>query len=243
MTDSLGGAQPPREAAHNLEEATPAAIVEEMQMYYARRAPVYDASMGYDDPAKVALLGGVIGSLQRQLEGRTVLEVACGPGFWTQFVSQVAVAITATDYNESTLAEARLKGLPSHVALRVADAYDLSSVSGTFDGALAGDWFAHVPKSRVRGFLDGLHQHLRPGARVVFCDQLPGGESWTGVHDVEGNHLQERTLADGSRYRVIKHFLSDGELHEIFDSYTDRLAIERYPECRRVVVGYAWNGG
>lgn len=242
MTDSPGDAPPP-EVADDFAEATPAAIVEEMQTYYARRAPVYDASMGYDDPAKVALLGGVIASLRRQLEGRTVLELACGPGFWTQFVSQVATAVTATDYNESTLAQARLKGLGAHVELRVADAYDLSSVPGTFDGAFAGDWFAHVPKSRVQGFLDGLHQRLTPGARVVFCDQLPGSESWSGMHDVEGNHLQERTLPDGSRYRVIKHFLSDGELHEIFDRHADRLTIERYPECRRVVVGYTWNRG
>lgn len=117
-------------------------------------------------------------------------------------VSQVARAITATDYNESTLAQARLKGLdPRRVTLRTADAYDLSSLSGTFDGALAVDWFAHVPKSRVATFLAGLHQRLMPGARVVFCDQLPNPESFTGVYDAEGNHLQERVLPDGSRYR------------------------------------------
>lgn len=243
MTDSPGDVQQPREAADDFLEATPAAIVDEMQTYYARRAPVYDASMGYDDPAKVALLSGVIGSLQRQFKGRTVLELACGPGFWTQLVSEVALAITATDYNESTLAQARLKGLAANVALRVADAYDLSTVPGTFDGAFAVDWFAHVPRSRLREFLDGLHQRLRPGARVVFCDQLPGNQSWTGMHDVEGNHLQERTLPDGSRYRVIKHFLSEEELHEIFDQYADQLVVERYPECRRLVVGYTWNGG
>jgi SAM-dependent methyltransferase len=240
MSDSLGDARRPREAADDPAAVASAAIVEEMQTYYARRAPVYDASMGYDDPAKVALLGRVIESLRRQLAGRTVLELACGPGFWTQFVSEVATAITATDYNESTLAQARLKGLgPDKVSWRVADAYDLSSVTGTFDGGFAGDWFAHVPRSRVTGFLDGLHQRLRPGARVVFCDQLPGAESLTGMHDAEGNHLQERKLADGSRYRVIKHFWSDAELHEIFDRHTNALRIERYPECRRIVVAYS----
>jgi SAM-dependent methyltransferase len=241
MSDSLGDAPRPREAANDLAAVTPAAIVEEMQTYYARRAPVYDASMGYDDPARVALLGPVIESLRRQLAGRAVLELACGPGFWTRFVSEVATAITATDYNESTLEQARLKELDSKkVSWRVADAYDLSSVPGTFNAAYAVDWFAHVPASRVQGFLDGLHQRLMPSARVVFCDQLPGAESLTGVHDAEGNHLQERMLADGSSYRVIKHFWSDAELHEIFDRHTNALTIERYPECRRIVVAYSW---
>jgi SAM-dependent methyltransferase len=258
MTDSLGDAGRSREATSDgangnvangdvangdLVKVSADVIVEEMQTYYARRAPVYDASMGYDDPAKVALVRDIIASLQRQLEGREVLELACGPGFWTQFVSEVARSITATDYNETTLAQARLKRFDRrNVSLRVADAYDLSSVAGDFDAAYAVDWFAHVPMSRVQGFLSGLHQHLRPGARVVFCDQLPGAESLTGMRDGEGNHLQERTLQDGSSYRVIKHFLSDDELHEMFGGHTDELEIQRYPECRRIVVGYAWAG-
>src|SRR3954468_8637122 len=131
-------------------------LVEEMQAYYARRAPIYDHSMGYDDPAKVALLAPVVESLQRQLTGRRVLEIACGPGFWTEHVSRVAASLTATDYNESTLAEARRKPLDwDKVRLVVADAYDLSRVEGEFDAAFAIDWLAHVPRSRLRQFLDG----------------------------------------------------------------------------------------
>ena len=167
-----------------------------------------------------------------------MLELACGPGFWTQFVSEVALVDRGDGLQRIDVGASAAERVPHTVSLRVADAYDLSSVPGTFDAAFAGDWFAHVPRSRVQAFLDGLHQHLMPGARVVFCDQLPGAESLTGMRDVEGNHLQERTLPDGSRYRVIKHFLSDAELHEIFDRHTDQLEIERYPECRRIVVSY-----
>jgi len=214
-------------------------LVEEMQAYYARRAPAYDASMGYDDPATIESLTPVVAAITRQVSARTVLEVACGPGFWTQFVSEVARAVTATDYNESTLAEARRKPLDwEKVRLLVADAYDLSDVPGDHDAALAVDWLAHVPRSRLHPFLEGLHRRLRRNARVVFCDQTPGPRSITGIHDAEGNHLQERALPDGSRYHVIKHFLSDAEFHELFDRYTERLDIERFSESRRVVVGY-----
>jgi ubiquinone/menaquinone biosynthesis C-methylase UbiE len=214
-------------------------LVEEMRAYYARRAPVYDASMGYDDPAKVARLQPVANSLRRQMKDRTALEIACGPGFWTQVVSEVATAVAATDCNESVLAEARKKPLDwRKVSLLVADAYDLSAATGAYDAAFAVDWLAHVPKSRFHEFLEGLHKRLEANARVVFCDQLAGPDSWTDVYDDEGNHLQERHLPDGSRYQVIKHFLSDTEFQDLFSRYTDHVDIERYPESRRVVVGY-----
>lgn len=214
-------------------------IVEEMQTYYARRAPVYDASMRYDDPEWIVRLAGVIESLQRQMHGRAVLELACGPGFWTRIVSDVALSITATDYNEATLAEARRKPLDwNKVTLLVADAYDLADLHRRFDGAFAVDWLAHVPLGRTHEFLRGLHEHLTPGARIVFCDQSARPESMTGIYDDEGNHVQQRTLNDGSSHRVIKNFFSDDQLRATFVPYADAIDIERYPECRRVVVGY-----
>jgi hypothetical protein len=57
--------------------------IREMQTYYSRRAPFYDASMGYDDPIQIEALAPVIGAIQDELRGRSVLEVACGPGSTT----------------------------------------------------------------------------------------------------------------------------------------------------------------
>jgi 2-polyprenyl-3-methyl-5-hydroxy-6-metoxy-1,4-benzoquinol methylase len=222
---------------------SPDALVGEMQTYYARRAPMYDASMGYDDARRVALLDDVVASLRRQLRGRSVLEIACGPGFWTGLMSDVVRSVAATDCNESTLNEARRKPLDwSKVTLRIADAYELAHVPGDFDGAFAVDWLAHVPRSRLDDFLMRLHARLTPGSRVVFCDQSARPESMTGTYDADGNHLQERILPDGSRYRVIKNFFSDDELRARFGRYTSSLDIERYARCRRVVVAYTLPG-
>lgn len=216
-----------------------AAIVAEMQAYYGRRAPIYDRSMGYDDPAVVERLQPVIESLREQLAGRSVLEIACGPCFWTSWFSPVASSVTALDYNASTLAEAQGKPLDwTRVSLVRGDAYQLPFGARSFDAVVAVDWLAHVPKSRFATFLNSLHTSLRPSARVVFCDQLSWPESQTGLHDAEGNHLQERTLPDGSRYRVIKHFWPADELRALFGPYAERVDVETYTECRRVVAGY-----
>ncbi len=214
-------------------------IIKEMQTYYAKRAPVYDSSMGYDDHETIRSLSPVINRIRALLDGRIILEIACGPCFWTQFVSEVAESILATDFNESTLDQARQKNLDwDKVALQPVDAYELSRVNGCFDGSLAVDWFAHVPRSRFHEFLSGLHSRLLPGSMVVFCDQLPGAESFTGMFDSEGNHLQTRELPDASICHVIKHFLPELELKELFARYSDQVEIISYPECRRIVVSY-----
>jgi ubiquinone/menaquinone biosynthesis C-methylase UbiE len=214
-------------------------IIEDMQTYYEQRAEAYDSSMGYDKPETVSLMTPVIELMRNLLKNRRVIEIACGPCFWTELVSPSVASILATDFNESVLAEARRKSLDRRkVSLKEADAYNLSTISEKFDGAMAVDWFAHVPRSRFHSFLKNLHERLEKNARVVLCDQLPRPNSITGNYDEEGNHLQERVLPDGKRYQVIKHFLSDDEINTVFSSYSKAIEIHRFPECRRIVVSY-----
>ena len=220
-----------------------ATLVAEMETYYGQRAPIYDASMGYDNPAFVESLTPVADAMRFEMRDRDVLEIACGPGFWTHNVATAARTILATDYNESTLALARAKAPPrGNVTFRQADAFDLSSVPTGFTGAFAVDFLAHVPRSRIAGLLAGLRAHLAAGARVAFCDQLPWPNSITGHHDAEGNHVQERTLPDGSRYRVIKHFFSDVEIRAIFAPFTREVNIRRFVDQRRLILSYSVEG-
>ena len=212
-------------------------IIEEMQNYYGRRASVYDSSMGYDDDAKVRSLLPIIECVREIMRGRHVLEIACGPGFWTQFAAETAASVVATDYNQSTLDEAKKKSLPiDRVSLLQADAYRLDLIPGIFDAILSVDWLAHVPLSQMEEFLSGALRRVRPGAPLMFIDQLPGEHSLSGVFDAEGNHIQERVLPDGSAFRVIKHFFSDDELANLFSGFSGELRIQRFPECRRIIV-------
>ncbi len=78
-------------------------ILRQMQEYYARRAPIYDQSMGYDDPARTAAHSALIEFLQASFRGQRVLEIACGPGYWTRQVALSAATILAVDVNDSVL--------------------------------------------------------------------------------------------------------------------------------------------
>jgi hypothetical protein len=87
-------------------------------------------------------------------------------------------------------------------------------------------------------FLSGALRRVRSGSPLMFIDQLPGEHSRTGVFDADGNHIQERVLPDGSAFRVIKHFFSDDQIAAQFSGFAGDLSIQRFPECRRLIVTF-----
>lgn len=183
-----------------------------MQRYYAERAPYYDAV--YEKPERAADIAFLRAWIPAQLAGRRVLEVACGTGFWTQHISPVAMALTATDATAEPMAFARLRPGADKVAFVQADAYALPASLGRFEGAFAGLWLSHVPRRRIAGFLASLHARLEPGAVVVMIDNnevqlkdLPIAET-----DADGDTWQHRPLRDGSVHRVLKNFPAKAEL-------------------------------
>lgn len=154
------------------------------------------------------------------LSGRSVLELACGTGYWTPFYAPHATRVLGIDSAEPTLEIAHRRLPPERfpqVQLQRGDAYQppLLDASGQrFDAAFAGFWWSHIPLERIPAFLQNLHAVLQPGARVVFIDNLyvPGSSTPIAERDTAGNTYQLRTLADGSVHRVLKNFPSRAQL-------------------------------
>lgn len=184
----------------------------ELQAYYAARAPYYDAV--YLRPERKEDIAFLCAHLPAVLAGRRVLEVACGTGYWTQYIAKTAACLTATDAAVEPLQFAMRRPGTSRVRFVQADAYHLPGHLGVFDAAFAGLWFSHVPIEARRDFLASLHARLEPGSRVVFLDNsavqlndFPIAET-----DRHGNTYQHRTLRDGTTHRVLKNFPTEEEL-------------------------------
>lgn len=140
----------------------------------------------------------------------TVLEVACGTGYWTRFIEPYATHIVAIDTSSETMDIAKSRVPEGKATFLVGDAYKFSPKLGKFSAAFAGFWFSHVPKVRRHEFLRGLNAMLVPGAKVVLLDNLyvDGSSSPIAETDVDGNTYQARKLIDGSTHRVLKNFPS-----------------------------------
>lgn len=175
--------------------------------YYAARAREYESI--YDKPERQADLARLRALIPDYFVGRDVLEVACGTGYWTQFIAERARRMTAIDINPETLAIARTKPLPpGRVTFAQRDVRQPETDEQRFTGAFAGFWWSHLRHDERRGFVETLHRSLRAGAVVVVLDNLyvPGSSTPISHVDAEGNSFQARRLRDGSTHTVLKNF-------------------------------------
>ncbi|MGH7945937.1 MAG: class I SAM-dependent methyltransferase [Opitutaceae bacterium] len=186
----------------------------EMAGYYALRAHDYEKI--YAKPERQADLAALRMRLPELLAGRRVYEVACGTGYWTQFVATAASAIFAIDYNDEVLAIARAKAMPADtVTFARGDAFALPAPPHPCDAAFAGFWWSHVKRgAELAGFLQNLFAQLEPGARFVFLDNayVSGSSTPLARVDAGGNTYQQRPLADGSVHEVLKNFPTEAQV-------------------------------
>jgi ubiquinone/menaquinone biosynthesis C-methylase UbiE len=200
----------------------------ELVDYYRRRAAEYEAI--YAKPERQADLAVLRQAIPGKLRGARVLEIACGTGYWTQLVADVAAEVVATDLAEEPMRIAQSKSYKKQPAFSLADAYALPQSLGRFEAALAVFWWSHVPRQRIGEFLASLHGRLERGARVVLMDNRFVEASSTPVSeiDAQGNTYQLRRLRDGSRVRVLKNFPSEAELRSDLPSSLNVEMLEYY---------------
>ena len=119
----------------------------DLKQYYAKRSSEYDRI--YSKPERQEDLQALSQLLPELLVERQLLEVACGTGYWTQFVAPICTSILATDYNTEVLklAENRLAE-KENVSFQQADAFNLN-VQGAFNGGLSAFWWSHLELSLI----------------------------------------------------------------------------------------------
>ncbi len=183
-----------------------------VQAYYAARAAESDRI--YLKPERQADLRQIEQWLPQVLAGRSVLEIACGAGYWTQFHAPRCPRVLALDAARETLDIAESRVGSGKVDFVVGDAYDIALPTPRCTAAFAGFWWSHIPHIRIAAFLRGLQAALQPGSTVVFLDNRFVSGSGTPIceRDHDGNTWQMRYLDDGSSHRILKNFPSRDEL-------------------------------
>ncbi len=199
-----------------------------MKLYYSERAKEYEKVYFRDDVVRQQEQLKIQATMKQLFANKDVLEVACGTGYWTQFVVQTASHITAIDFSEEVLDIAKEKNINSNKAIfHQGDAYQLDKVPGRFNAAYANFWLSHIPKTRIQEFLKQLHTRLGSGSPVFLADNMynesVGGTLVQKLNDE--NTYKVRTLDGGSQYEILKNYFSKTELRELFEPYSCDLEV------------------
>ena len=158
-----------------------------------------------------------------------VLEIACGTGYWTQFIAKQAKTILAIDRSREVLDIAHQRDYtPCMVSFAQADAYSLANIEKTCSAGFSGFWWSHIAKAKLPIFIKALHSKLDDDALVVLIDNryVEGNSLPICRYDAVGNTYQTRRLADGSEYEVLKNFPTKAELAEQLLPYARDLEVE-----------------
>ena len=185
--------------------------------YYRQRASEYEQIYYRDQPARRAELEANIEPLKAMVRDRTVLDLACGTGYWLEKMSETARHIVAADISPEMIAEARKKSFAHPVDFIRMDLNQTAVERDQFDVVTLGFWFSHHPRQDYDDLLDAVCRPLREAGRVWMIDNNPPAEGITrqsAGHDDRGNHYTWRSLENGTKFVIMKNYPTEQELRE-----------------------------
>ena len=178
-------------------------LLAEQRAYYRALAPHYGemAIPGVGEGTLRAAANELSGAIEEFGIAGDVLELACGPGTWTDSLARGATALTAVDAAPEMLAIARGRIDDGRVRFVQADIFNWVP-DRAYDCVFFGFWLSHVPLERFEPFWAMVAGALKPDGRVLFFDDAHR----TAEELIEGpdSSTIRRTLGDATAYRIVK---------------------------------------
>lgn len=173
-------------------------LLAEQVAYYRAVAPEYES---------LTVPGGggneVAEALDAFAPAGDVLELACGPGMWTELMLRHATSVTAVDAAPEMLARARARVGEHEARVRWVQA-DLFSwrPDRRYDVVFFGFWLSHVPRDRFDAFWRFIDDCLAPGGRIFFVDDA--FRTPEELIEGEASSTVERRTGAGAAFRIVK---------------------------------------
>jgi demethylmenaquinone methyltransferase/2-methoxy-6-polyprenyl-1,4-benzoquinol methylase len=140
-----------------------------------------------------------------------VLELACGPGTWTQQLLRHAAKVTAVDAAPEMLVRAQARIREGRVLFVQANLFEWTP-EVKYDLVFFGFWLSHVPPERFDTFWTLVRTCLKPNGRVFFADD--NARTPEELIYGEGSFAIRRRLKDGTAHRAVKVSYQPAELEE-----------------------------
>jgi SAM-dependent methyltransferase len=171
-------------------------LLAEQIAYYRAIAPEYEDHV-LPGPGEDEL----IAALDAFQPTGDVLELACGPGAWTERLLLHATSVTAVDAAPEMLARAKARVGEERVRFVQADLFAWTPAR-RYDVVFFGSWISHVPLDRFEPFWSFVAHCLRPAGRVFFIDDAY--RTPDELIEGEASSTIRRRLNDGTAYRAVK---------------------------------------
>ncbi|MFN8296939.1 MAG: methyltransferase domain-containing protein [Chitinophagales bacterium] len=176
--------------------------------YYNNRAKEYEKV--YHNPDEQDDLKTAADYFQHIFLDKTVLEIACGTGYWTEQIAKTATSVFATDINKSVVDIAIKMRSKKSIKFSVIDMYHLNT-DKKYQGLFGGFIWSHILLQDIDRFLNTLKYFITNNGTFVFIDSNPVDGT---IHDKDGitkidehgNTYQTRRLEDGTSHLVLKNF-------------------------------------
>lgn len=142
----------------------------------------------------------------------SVLDVGCGGGIKTKYISDKGYKVTGIDFSEKMIeiAKRELPGLDFDVV----DVYDVDKYPKTFDGIFAQAVLLHVQKERIMEVLEKLKSRLNKG-----------GILYIAVKGIKEDGIGEKVIQENDYGYDYERFFSFYSLDELKD-YFKKLDME-----------------
>jgi demethylmenaquinone methyltransferase/2-methoxy-6-polyprenyl-1,4-benzoquinol methylase len=185
-------------------------VLREQIAYYRARAGEYDATSygalrgdgdgSVEEPPHPDLIAA-LHALQALGPFDRILELACGTGIWTRYLSRMGRSVTALDASPEMLELNRQRVGDAPVTYQCVDLFAWEPEQ-TYDLVFFAFWLSHVPPAALDHFLDKVGRAVRPGGQVFILDEPAG----TGAEvAAPGAALyQPRALLDGREFTIVK---------------------------------------
>lgn len=196
--------------------------------YYASSTQAADAALSRAERAND--LARVRERVAQLVRGHTVLELACGTGYWTEVIAANADKVLATDILDEMIARAATRRFPEgKVAFRKVDGLDLPEDLGTFSCVFIGFWWSHLKRDEQDALLARLRARLgRDVALILLDDAYVEGSSTTIARtDAQGNTYEIVAAPDGERFELPKNYPADSALRKRLGGEVREIRIER----------------
>ncbi len=154
-------------------------------------APIYEKAMRAD----IRIYQFMYDRIPQIVKDKDVLEIATGPGLLAKHVAPSAKRMTATDYSEGMIAEARKGDCPPNLTFEVADGTALPYEADSFDAVIISNALHIIPEPEKA--LNEIDRVLKKDGILIAPNFVNhkgglGSRIWSGILKIAGIRFEHQ---------------------------------------------------